>query len=89
MVRQAVRAALFILMTLAAALSPTASAQAPGAKHIRLNLVAESERPRLWFSMTVEIDGQARARKRRWLDFQSRVSGSSHDSGLVSRKCVI
>ncbi len=46
MVRQAVRAALFILMTLAAALSPTAWAQAPGAKHIRLNLVAESDHPR-------------------------------------------
>ena len=46
MVRQAVRAALFILMTLAALLAPAAWAQAPGAKHIRLTLVTESDQPR-------------------------------------------
>ncbi|WP_037523169.1 protein-disulfide reductase DsbD family protein [Sphingomonas sp. Mn802worker] len=46
MVRQAVRAALFILMTVAGLLVPTAWAQAPGNKHIRLTLVAESDHPR-------------------------------------------
>ena len=48
MVRQAVRAALFILMTVVAWLcAPLATAQAPGGtKHLRLTLVAESERPR-------------------------------------------
>ena len=60
MVRQAVRAALFILMTVAALGSPMAWAQAqaqvPGAKHIRLTLVAESDQPRSGSTMRVAFE---------------------------------
>ncbi|MBW6523037.1 thioredoxin family protein [Sphingomonas sp. RHCKR47] len=60
MVRQAVRAALFILMTVVALGLPAAWAQAqaqiPGVKHIRLTLVAESDRPRSGTTMRVAFE---------------------------------